>query len=62
MRGEPSLKLIKISRTVIWAVMAVAIVALPIAAIRGRFRMAGWITALIVAEYVALALNGGGVR
>lgn len=59
MRAEHTLTLIKLAHTAIWAVMASAIVALPIAAMRGRFRVAGWLTALIVAECIVLALNGG---
>jgi len=59
MRDQEILTLIKLAHTVIWAVMATAIAALPIAALRGRFRMAGWLTALIVAECVVLAWNGG---
>ena len=39
--------------------MAAAIVALPVVALRGRFRVAAWLTALIVAECAVLALNRG---
>jgi hypothetical protein len=59
MRDDEILMLIKVAHTAIWAVMATAIVSLPIAAVRGRFRLAGWLTALIVAECIVLALNGG---
>jgi hypothetical protein len=59
MSTEPAFTLIKLAHTVIWAVMAVAIVAVPIAALRGRFRLAGWLTALVAAECIVLALNGG---
>src|SRR5271169_2904613 len=59
MSTEPALTLIKLAHTVIWAVMAVAIVLVPIAALRGWFRLAGWLTALVVAECIVLALNGG---
>jgi hypothetical protein len=54
-----TLTLIKVAHTAIWAVMASAILALPIAAMRGRFRLAAWLTALIVGECIVLALNGG---
>jgi hypothetical protein len=53
------LMLIKLAHTAIWTIMATAILALPVAAVRRRFRLAGWITALIVLECVVLALNRG---
>lgn len=59
MSAEQALTLIKVAHTAIWAVMATAIVAVPVAAILGRFRLAAWLTALIVAECIVLALNGG---
>ncbi len=59
MSREQALMLIKAAHTAIWALMAAAIVAIPILALRGRFRLAGWLTALIVAECIVLALNGG---
>ena len=59
MTAEHALIIIKVAHTAIWAVMAAAIVALPIVAVRGRFRLAAWLTALIVAECIVLALNGG---
>jgi hypothetical protein len=54
-----ALTLVKIAHTAIWAVMATAIVCIPVAAWLGRFRVAGWLTALIVVECLALAVNGG---
>jgi hypothetical protein len=59
MRAEQTLTLIKLAHTLIWTVMAAAIVAIPIAAMRRRFRLAAWLSALIVAECIVLALNGG---
>jgi hypothetical protein len=59
MRNERSLKLVKFAHTTIWAVMAGAIVAIPIAAMLGHFRLAGWLTALIVVECAVLGLNKG---
>ena len=59
MRAETSLKLVKLAHTAIWAIMAAAIVAIPIAATAGRFRLAVWLTVLIVAECIVLALNTG---
>lgn len=59
MSTEQSLIAIKIAHTAIWAVMASAILVIPIAALRGRFRLAGWLTALILAECVVLGLNHG---
>lgn len=59
MSSEHALIVIKTLHTVIWAVMAAAIVAIPIAALRGQFRCAGWLTALILVECIVLALNQG---
>jgi hypothetical protein len=50
---------IKIAHTAIWAVMASAILTIPFAALRGRFRVAGWLTALILVECAVLGLNHG---
>jgi hypothetical protein len=59
MRDDEILKLVKLGHTAIWAVMATAIMAVPVAAMLGRFRLAGWLTALIVAECMVLLLNRG---
>lgn len=59
MNAEHALTLIKLAHTAIWAVMATAVVTLPIVAVRGQFRLAVWLTALVVAECVVLVLNGG---
>jgi hypothetical protein len=59
MWAEQTLTLIKLAHTGIWAIMAGAIVAIPIAAMRRRFRLAAWLSALIVAECIVLALNRG---
>ena len=59
MSAEQALTLVKLAHTAVWAVMAATILALPVAALCGRFRLAGWLTALIAAECIALALNGG---
>jgi hypothetical protein len=50
--------LIKVAHTAIWAVMATAIVCIPFEAWRGRFRVARWLTALVLTECAVLALNG----
>ena len=59
MTSEQSLIVIKVAHTVIWAVMATAILTIPIAAARGRFRLAAWLTALILVECAVLGLNHG---
>ena len=50
---------IKVIHTVVWALLAAGILALPFAALRGRFRWAAVLTAVICAECAVLALNGG---
>jgi hypothetical protein len=59
MSPEHSVIFIKIVHTVIWAVMAAAIAAIPIVALRAQFRLAKWLTALILVECIVLALNQG---
>jgi len=59
MDAQQTLTLIKIAHTAFWAVMATAIVMLPILSVRGQFRLAGWLSALVVLECAVLALNGG---
>ena len=51
------LRVIKLAHTVVWAVFASAIVALPIAALRGAFRWAFGLIALVSLEVAVLALN-----
>ena len=57
MTGEQALVLVKLLHTAIWAVMASAVVGIPICAIRGRFRPAMWLSLLILVECLALALG-----
>src|SRR5664279_1329893 len=59
MNAENTLLVIKLAHTAIWAVMATAIVAIPVLALRDRFRPAAWLTALILVECLILALNHG---
>lgn len=59
MTPEQSLIVIKIAHTAVWAVMATAILTIPVAAARGWFRLAAWLTALIVVECAVLGLNHG---
>lgn len=59
MAAVQTLPLIKLAHTAIWALMATAIIAIPIAAMRRRFRLAAWLSALIAGECIVLALNGG---
>lgn len=53
------LKQIKVLHTVIWAIMASSILALPWAAWSGRFRLAFGLTLLVVGECMVLAVNRG---
>jgi len=50
---------IKLVHTVIWALFATCIVAIPIAGLRRRFKWAGALTALVLMECGILALNHG---
>ena len=53
------LKQVKVLHTVIWAIMAASILALPWAAWSGRFRWAFGLTLLVVGECKVLAVNRG---
>lgn len=53
------LTLIKLLHTIIWAIMAGAILAIPVLSWRGRFRLAGWLSLLVLGECVVIGLNHG---
>jgi hypothetical protein len=53
------LRQIKVLHTVIWAIMASSILAIPWAAWFGQFRWAFGLTLLVVAECLVLAVNRG---
>jgi len=53
------LRQIKVLHTVIWAIMAASILALPSAAWFGQFRWAFGLTLLVVSECLVLAVNHG---
>jgi len=58
--GEHSaLRWIKLLHTAIWAVMAAAIVALPVTALLGRLDWAAGLSALVLLECAVLAANRG---
>ncbi len=59
MAPSTQLVLIKLAHTVIWAVMAGAIFAIPVAALTRRFRLAAWLSALVLLECAVLVINGG---
>lgn len=50
---------IKLSHTIIWAVLGGMIVALPVVAVLRRFRWAAIISVIILVECAVLGLNGG---
>ena len=50
---------IKLLHTLIWAIMAGCILALPALGIRRRFRWAAILSAVVLIECIVLALNGG---
>jgi uncharacterized membrane protein len=57
MRSLATLRSIKVLHTVVWAVMAGAIVAIPVAAYVGWLRLAAMLSALVMVEVVVLAMN-----
>jgi len=53
------LTVIKLLHTVIWALLAATILALPIAGVLRRFRWAAILTVIVLLECAVLAVNGG---
>ena len=52
------LKAIKLAHTVVWALLAGCIVAIPVAGLARRFDWAAVLSAIVLAECAVLALNG----
>jgi len=50
---------IKLAHTVIWAFLAGCILALPVAALKHKFRIALWLSVIVLVECGVLALNQG---
>lgn len=50
---------IKSLHTTVWLLLVEFIVAIPIAAVAGRFRVAGMLSAIVLLECVVLAINRG---
>ncbi len=53
------LRIVRLVHTVIWGVMASAILALPWMGYTRRFRWAAWVTVLVLCEGLVLLLNRG---
>lgn len=49
--------LVKLAHTLVWAVFAGCILALPLASWLGEHRVAGWLAALVAGEVAVLAVN-----
>jgi ABC-type uncharacterized transport system permease subunit len=59
MTAEERLTIIKLLHTVVWAVLAGCVLALPVTAVRHRFDVAVILTVIIVAECSVIVLNHG---
>ena len=53
-----TLTAIKAAHTLVWALFAGCIVAIPVASWHGEHRAAAWLTAIVFVEVAVLALNG----
>lgn len=53
-----TLRTIKATHTVLWAILATCILAIPVFGWAGRFRLVLWMTGIVLAEVLILALNG----
>lgn len=58
MAPEHKLQLVKLAHTVIWAVFAGCIVAIPVFAFQGRLGVAAALIAVVLGEVLVLAFNG----
>ena len=52
------LRLVKVLHTVAWAIFVTVIFAIPVAALRGEYRIGAALAAVIAAEVAVLLLNG----
>lgn len=57
MTRDAALRRVKVLHTVAWAFFAGCIVAIPIAALAGRFELAAWLAAVVAIEVCVLLLN-----
>jgi hypothetical protein len=55
--GSRTLTIVKVAHTVVWAIFAACIVAMPIASLLGRHSVAAWLAAVVLVEVVVLAFN-----
>jgi hypothetical protein len=53
-----ALRIVKAIHTVAWAFFAGCILAIPVAALRGQFRLASGLTIMVLLECAVLAVNG----
>lgn len=53
----PTLKAIKAAHTIVWALFAGCIFAIPVASWRGEHRAAAWLAAIVAGEVAVLVLN-----
>lgn len=59
MRPDVGLLLVKTLHTIVWLFFVVCIATIPIAALLGRYQLAGWLAVAVVAEIVILFANRG---
>ncbi|MDA0226322.1 MAG: hypothetical protein O2975_09465 [Proteobacteria bacterium] len=57
MQGPTTLTTIKIAHTLVWALFAGCILAIPVAAQWGEHRIAAWLIAIVACEVAVLLLN-----
>lgn len=58
MRAETKLGLVKAVHTLVWAVFAGCILAIPVATMLGHLQASAWLIGVVFVEVVVLALNG----
>ncbi|RZT95097.1 hypothetical protein [Rivibacter subsaxonicus] len=57
MQTETKLRLVKLVHTLVWAVFAGCILAIPVLAAQGRLRVSAWLIGFVLVEVLVLGLN-----
>ena len=56
-RNRPTLIAVKAAHTIVWALFAGCILAIPLVSWRGKHHAAAWLAAIVFVEVVVLAVN-----
>ncbi len=57
MSASRSLRIVRVVHTIVWAILASSILAIPVFAFVDMYRSAFWLTGLVLVEIIVLAVN-----